>query len=415
MSGNMNRRKFIKTGTAITAGLPLGLAASNLKIQSTPASDTIRLGVIGTGDRGAWECYILKETPGIDVVACCDIYPPHLENGLNEATKGARGYEDYRDLLEQKDIDAVLIATPQHLHYRMALDALDAGKHIICQKTMTLNTKQALELSQEVKKTNYVFQVAYQWQSSPLFNRIHQMVSDGDCGQVTHIRCNYNRNRDWRLKLDDPKLERLLNWRMYREYSGGLMAELCSHHINIVNWLLDKLPEKIIGFGGLNYYKDGRETYDNVNTIFEYPGGIKASFQAIMTNAFEDVSIVIMGTEGTITIKNEEGQVAHFYSEKTKVAEELTEEELKSVDAISSATKRSWAKGEAIPITAENNTKDDFETTRAMFLDFADCVRNNKKPRSNVDNGRDVAIAVDLAIQAMDEGTVKFWKPEYSG
>ncbi|MDZ7765952.1 MAG: Gfo/Idh/MocA family oxidoreductase [Melioribacteraceae bacterium] len=94
------------------------------------------------------------------------------------------------------------------------------------------------------------------------------MVQDGECGEITHIRCNYNRNTDWRTKVDDPKMERLLNWRMYREYSGGLMAELCSHHINITNWLLDAVPHKITGMGGIDYYKDGRETYDNVNTIF---------------------------------------------------------------------------------------------------------------------------------------------------
>jgi len=179
--------------------------------------------------------------------------------------------------------------------------------------------------------------------------------------------------------------------------------------------MLGSLPEKISGFGGIDYWKDGRETYDNVNTIFEYPGGVKASFQAITTNAFENVSILIMGTEGTIEIKKEEGQTAHFYSEKAKVEQEASEEELKDVDAISSATRKAWVRGEAIPIEVENNTKDDLETTRAMFLDFADCVRNNKMPRSNIDNGRDVAIAVDLAIKAMENGTIEFWKPEYSG
>jgi predicted dehydrogenase len=415
MSEKIKRREFIKTGTVLTAGIPIGLVSSNLNRISDQPNDTIRLGVIGTGDRGEWECYILKETPGIDVVACCDIYPKHLENGLKEAVTGAKGYENYKELLDQKDIDAVLIATPQHLHYQMALDSLDAGKHIICEKTMTLNTEQALNLSKAVKKTDRVFQVGYQWQSSPLFNKIYQMVNDGDCGQVTHIRCNYNRNTDWRTKIEDPKLERLLNWRMYREYSRGLMAELCSHHINIVNWFLAALPEKIIGFGGIDYWKDGRETYDNVNTIFEYPGGVKATFQAITTNAYENVSIVIMGTEGTIVIEKEEGQIAHFYSERAKVEEELSEEELKNVDAITSATERAWVRGEAIPIIAENNTKDDFETTRAMFLDFVDCVQNNKQPRSNINNGRNVAIAVDLAIKAMDGGTIQYWKSEYSG
>ncbi|MDZ7765951.1 MAG: Gfo/Idh/MocA family oxidoreductase [Melioribacteraceae bacterium] len=92
------------------------------------------MGVIGTGDRGKWECYILKQTPGIDVVACCDIIPSHLERGLGEAVKGAKGYTDYRKLLEQKDLDAVLIATTAPYAYQMAIDAIKAGKHIICER-----------------------------------------------------------------------------------------------------------------------------------------------------------------------------------------------------------------------------------------------------------------------------------------
>ena len=398
-----------------TAAIPLSLGFANVNLGQTSPNENIKIGVIGTGDRGEWECYILKQTPRIDVVACCDIIPSHLERGLGEAVKGAKGYIDYRELLDQKDLDAVLIATPQHLHYKMAVDAINAGKHIICEKTLTLNKEDALSLSKIVKNSDKVFQVGYQWQSSPLFNRIHEMVQDGECGEITHIRCNYNRNTDWRTKVNDPKMERLINWRMYREYSGGLMAELCSHHINISNWILDAVPHKITGIGGIDYYKDGRETYDNVNTIFEYSGGVKASFQAITTNAFEGTTIVIMGTEGTILIEKEEGQIAHYYSEPSKVKEHVPEDELQNVDAITSATRKAWMRSEPIPITVENNTKDDLETTRAMFLDFVDCVRNNKTPKSNIDNGRNVAVAVDLAITAMDNNRVEYWKPEYNG
>ena len=125
--------------------------------------------------------------------------------------------------------------------------------------------------------------------------------------------------------------------------------------------------------------------------------------------------VVIMGTEGTIVIEKEEGQVAHFYSEPAKVKEALSEKELQDVDAITSATRKAWARSEAIPITVENNTKDDLETTRAMFLDFGDCVRNGKTPKSNIDNGRNVAIAVDMANRAMDNNSVEYWKPEYNG
>lgn len=415
MPNKINRRKFLALGAAATAAIPFSMSIGNIKSGLLQSNESIRIGVIGTGDRGEWECFIISQTPGLEVVACCDTIPKHLENGLKEAVEGAKGYTDYRKLLEQKDIDAVLIATPQHLHYQMAIDAINAGKHIICEKTLTLNIKDALALSNKVKNYNKVFQVGYQWQSSPLFNKIHKMVQDGECGEITHIRCNYNRNTDWRTKTDDPKMERLLNWRMYREYSGGLMAELCSHHINIVNWILNAVPEKIMGMGGVDYYKDGRETYDNVNTIFEYPGGIKASFQAITTNAYENTSIVIMGTEGTIVIENEEGQVANYYSEPSKVKSVLSDDELQNVDTISSATRKAWARSEPIPITVENNTKDDLETTRAMFMDFVDCVRNNKTPQSNIDNGRNVAIAVALAIKAMDNNNIENWKPEYNG
>jgi hypothetical protein len=122
-----------------------------------------------------------------------------------------------------------------------------------------------------------------------------------------------------------------------------------------------------------------------------------------------------MGTEGTIVIEKEEGQIAHYYSEPTKVKMALSDEELQEVDTITSATRKAWARSEPIPITVENNTKDDFETTRAMFLDFVDCVNNNKIPKSNINNGRDVAIAVDLAIRAMDNNRIEMWKPEYNG
>jgi predicted dehydrogenase len=413
MNRKLSRREFLKIGSATTAGISLGLstmAQSNARFTS---NDTLQIGVIGTGDRGAWEVYILKQTPGTKVVACCDILPKHLQDGLEHAAKNAKGYSEYRKLLDDPDVEAVLIATPQHLHYPMALDCLTAGKDIICQKTMTLNIREALELSTAVKNSKTVFQVAYQWQSSPLFREVRRMIKEGKCGRITHIRCTYNRNGDWRVKVDDPQHERLLNWRMYREYSGGLMAELCSHQINIVNWVLSGLPIKVTGFGGIDYWKDGRETYDNVHAIFEYPGGVKASFQAITTNAFEDVSLVFMGTEGTLEIKREEGQLAHFYSERKKVQETLSEKEIGNLDAITSATRRAWARGDAIPITVEDNTKDDLETTRAMFLEFADCVRKRTQPTSNVDNGRAVAIAVDMANVAMQNNTIEYWKPEY--
>jgi predicted dehydrogenase len=122
MKKTIDRRQFLKTSTVAVMGLSLPIISKGNNLSSD--SNSINLGIIGTGDRGAWESYILSKTPGIDVIACCDIIPKHLQDGLEEAVKGAKGYKDYQKLLADDNIDAVLIATPQHLHYQMVLDAM---------------------------------------------------------------------------------------------------------------------------------------------------------------------------------------------------------------------------------------------------------------------------------------------------
>ncbi len=412
MKKNISRRKFIGMSAAATAGLTLGIPALTRGDKKIAANDKLNIGVIGTGDRGEWEVYILKDLPGMQVTACCDILPLHLENGLKEAP-AAKGYKDYRQLLDDKQVDAVIIATPLNLHYQMAMDALDAGKHIFCEKTMTYNIEQALDLEKAVKKSGKIFQVGYQTRSNPLFEEIREMIQSNYCGQITHIRCNYHRNGDWRREVPEPGLERLINWRMYWEYSGGLMAELCSHHIDIANWMLDSHPLKVTGFGGIDYWKDGRETFDNVNTVYEYPNGVKAIFTSITTNAHYGISLQYMGTLGTIEINNEEGQKARFYAEKSLTEKEANPQSNESVYAITGATYQAWKKGEGTEITVENQPAGDKETTGLAFLHFADCIRNNKLPVSNVESGRRAAIAVHLGNKAMREGTIEKWQGEF--
>ena len=122
--------------------------------------------------------------------------------------------------------------------------------------------------------------------------------------------------------------------------------------------------------------------------------------------------MIFMGTEGTITLHKEEGQEARYYSEPKQV-HQILEQEKEEIEAITSATRRAWARSEPIPITVENNTKDDYETTMAMFTEFVDCVRNGNTPTSNVNNGRDVSICVDMANRGMTNGGIEKWMPEY--
>ncbi|MBN2367237.1 MAG: Gfo/Idh/MocA family oxidoreductase [Calditrichaeota bacterium] len=413
MSEKISRRKFISLGTAAAAGITLTMPAFSSGFQKKSTGDTLNLGIIGIGDRGEWMVYILKNIPGIHVTACCDILPGHLEAGLKQAESGAKGYKDYRKMLENKDLDGIIIATPLHLHFQMAKDALDADKHVFCEKTMTYNIEQALLLEKAVKSSGKIFQVGYQTRSNPLFAEIHEMINNGYLGALTHVRCNYHRNGDWRRPVPDPSLERLINWRMYREYSGGLMAELCSHHIDITNWMMDSHPLRVVGIGGIDYWKDDRETFDNVNTVYEYPNGVKAIFTSITTNAHYGVSLQYMGTKGTIEISAEEGQKARFYPEQKFIESEANPDSAAGVYAVTAATYQVWKKGKGTEIKVDNQPEGDEETTGLAFKHFADCIRNNKTPVSNAKTGRRAAIAVHMGINAMRNGTIEHWQQGY--
>jgi len=316
-------------------------------------------------------------------------------------------------MLKNKELDAVIICTPLHMHYQMAIDALDAGKHVYCEKTMTHTIDQAIKLAQKVRASKKTFMVGYQLRCNPLHQEIKEMIAAGACGQITQVACTYNRNGDWRREVEDPENERLINWRMYWEYSGGLMAELCSHQIDQVNWMLDSHPIKVCGFGGIDYWKDGREIFDNVTTVYEYPNGVKASFNSITTNASSGVSIKIMGTEGAIEITKEQGQEALYFKENAQV-EELEENPSDSVDGMSSATLKAWKQGKGIPITVDNQHITDHTTTGLAFSHFAECIRNNTTPLSNVETGRQAAISVHMANKAMQNNRTEYWKDEYS-
>jgi len=128
------------------------------------------------------------------------------------------------------------------------------------------------------RETTQIFQVGHQYNSAELYQKVSQIVQSGYLGEITAFECQWNRNGDWRRPVPHPKWERAINWRMYKENSGGLVAELCSHQIDFICRTLGEAPEVITGFGGIDYWKDGRETFDNVHLLFKYPSGIDASF-----------------------------------------------------------------------------------------------------------------------------------------
>ena len=403
MSYNLiSRRSFLSTGVLAASGVTLlGLPGF---ARSFADSAKVKVGLIGTGQRGTGIATILKELRDIDLVACCDIDPGNLKKGLALAAPKAKGYADYRKMLESKDLEAVIIATPLYLHYQMAVDALDAGKHIYIEKTMTYDIPQALALVSKVKNSNKVFQVGHQYRYYGMYHRIKEILAQDWLGTITHFESQYNRNSDWRRPVADPKMERHVNWRMYKEYSGGVLAELSAHQIDIVNWMTDSHPVKVVGLGGVDYWKDGRETYDNVRAIYEYKNGIKSAVTSILTNEYNGYMMRILGKKGTIEIHREK---AFFYPEAQS-------KQLGTVDGVTGATVEALKKGEGIPIKYTNRDDLNRDPTAYALMDFAECIRTGKKPASNVETGRDVAIAVHMGNQTVESGEMVTWKPEYS-
>jgi len=348
-----NRRAFLKKSSLAALSVPFFTNARVLSNVIRVSNKPLNLGIIGCGGRGSGIASLLKDSSLYKIVACCDILDFRL-NSLSQST-GAKPFLNYKDLLGDSEVEAVLIASPFGLHDEMAIDAIKAGKHIFCEKTMAKGIDEIQLVLDAYKDSEIVFQTGHQYTSSELYQKVFDVIRSGYIGEITAFDCQWNRNGNWRQPVPDPKLERAINWRMYREHSGGLVAELCSHQIDFICRVLDELPKKIVGFGGIDHWKDGRETFDNVHLLFEYPNGINASFMCTTTNAFDDYKIKILGSKATIILDYVNAKI---YLEKKAVEKEIG---IGIVVGVSGATKMPWDQGEgaAIEESVKSVTKTD--------------------------------------------------------
>ncbi|NNE78591.1 MAG: Gfo/Idh/MocA family oxidoreductase [Pricia sp.] len=396
----MKRRDFVLKSSLATAALATSPATigQGLVNKKSSANETLHIGVIGTGDRGSGLIPFINKIENFNVAACCDILPFRLEKGLKNVKGKARAYNDYRKLLENPDLDAVLIATPFSAHSRMAIDALDAGKHVYGEKTLAKGFDGIQGLVNAAENSNKIFQTGHQYHSSRLYGHVVDLIKNGKVGNITAFECQWNRHGDWRRNVTDPKLERLINWRMYREFSGGLLAELCSHQIDFVNWVLEASPKTVMGIGGVDYWKDGRETFDNIHLIYEYPKGIKAKFTCLTSNALDDYQIKVLGDKGTIILDYDS---AWFYPEGKK------NKELGTVDGVAGATVK-WDEGKGIPIEINHENP-----SKQALIDFKENITSNRTPASNVRTGAKAAICVQMGLDAMIDNKIVHWNPEF--
>jgi len=393
------RRSFIKKST-VAFSAPLITPKSDLfSIFKSSPLNQLNIGIIGTGDRGQGLIKLISKIDGMRLIGICDNLQFRLDQAAKIAPKAIK-YSNYKELLSNKNLDAVIISTPLNTHASIASDAVDASLHIYCEKTMVKGDISTMNLVKKVKKDhNKIFQTGHQYHSSRLYSHIVELVQSGEIGQIIAIQAQWNRNGNWRRQVQDPKFERQVNWRMYREYSYGLTAELSSHQIDFSNWLLKSTPKKVVGFGGIDYWKDGRETYDNIHLTYSYPSGVKASFTCLTSNGKDDYQIKVMGDKASIIIG---------YKDAWIYPEGKYNKVIKDVDGVSGATS-SWIEGKGNPIKFDHK-----EPTYQALEDFRYAIINDSTPMSNLKSGADVSLAVDMGIRAMDTEQVVSWDPKYN-
>ena len=301
-----DRREFLKQlgcvagGAALLAGAPWLSSCTPERIREI-SGEKARIALIGTGSRGQYHIHNLLLIPHARIVALCDCYEPNLQAAA-ALCPGAKLYRDYRKLLEDKDIDGVIISTPLGSHAAITLDALSAGKHVFCEKAMARTLDECKAVYDAYRKSDKVLYFCMQRMFDEKYLRGMKLLHDGLIGEIVGMRCHWFRNADWRREVPSPELERQINWRLYKEHSGGLMTELACHQIEVCNLAVGRIPQSISGMGDIVYWKDGREVYDAVNVIYRYADGRKINYESLISNKFNGMEDQILGKKGTMEL-----------------------------------------------------------------------------------------------------------------
>jgi predicted dehydrogenase len=395
----MNRREFC--GRTLGAIGAMSVLGANPLVADTAPSDQVRLGIIGPGSRGQQDMRTFLRVPGVKFVALCDVYEPRFAQARKITGEETPAFRDYRQFMDVKDMDAVVVATPLSFHKDHIIAALQSGRHVYGEKSLALTVEDCNRVVEAVQRSGKRYQVGLQYHYAPWLRETLTRIKDGKLGKVTQIYATWHRNNNWRRAVPDPKLERLINWRLYREFSGGLLAELGSHHINFANEVFGGAPESVVGSGGVDYWKDGRETEDNVQVAFRYPGGQTLLFSSMTTNRLEGSQLRVYGTAGSAVLTHADGMM--YYEPKTAnsaVPEDLVVEHGVTTGASYRAEVPYRGAGTPIEIPAGTAGNSDYLACR----DFIESVRNNRRPQADERIAWNEGVAVALGNMAIQQG-----------
>lgn len=435
---SLTRREFVSAAAA--TGLMLTLPAASWAQDKPKKVDDLNVAIIGPGSQGRLLMTMTLKIPGIRYVAVCDVWPYHQKYARNILKKYGHTvnvYDDYREMLaKEKGLDAVIVATPDWMHAEHAIACLEAGLHVYCEKEMSNSLAKAREMVLAARRTGKLLQIGHQRRSSPRYQHALNMIyKDKILGRITNTYAQWNRARllefGWPKKqvMDADTLKRwgygsmeeFRNWRWYRKYSGGPMADLGSHQIDVFNWFLKTPPRAVLASGGLDYYTEqpGRDWYDNVMAIYEYQteaGPVRGFYEVLNTTSMGGFYEQFMGDEGSLVI-SDDGKTGYVYREVIAKRREWEDEaekvEKMGRDAIElkigeTLKGKAGSEAEREAMVAEAN-----KDTRLLHLEnFFGAVRGGPPLTCPADVAYDTAVSVLTANDAVASGCRREFKPD---
>lgn len=308
-----SRREFIKKMAVVGAGVSVMANPLFNDVFAGNNSGVTKLAIIGTGSRGRYlqeHLYRIQEEGNkeFEIVALCDNYAPSLNKSLALAKKyhnSPKAFRNYKSLLKQVSVEGVVIATPLFQHAHIAIDCMKEGVHVLCEKAMARTLEDTKAMYDTHVNTGSILLIGHQRLFSDKYNMAMQRIQKGELGVIGQMHAHWHRGNDWRRSVpkDKPELERQINWRLYKEYSAGLLTELMSHQIQVANWVKQKTPVSVMGTGSIRYWHDGREVDDNLAAIFTYDDGTQFTYDSQTINKRYGCEEEIVGDKGVFELE----------------------------------------------------------------------------------------------------------------
>jgi len=442
---SLTRRQFVRLGTGVVAAraaMKVTVLEPNLLSAYScvaPPSDTVRFASIGTGVRGCELLQASLRVPGIECVAVCDLYDSRHEAAKEAVKKDVPASRDYRKILDRKDVDAVIIATADHQHRKVLVDACAAGKDIYCEKPMSHTVDDGFAMIDAAQKANRIIQIGSQGVSSILYAKAKEFYGSGKLGDVFLIEAYSDRNSpsgawvypippdaneqtiDWNVFLDgaprrpfDPV--RFFRWRCFTDYGEGLAGDLFVHLISGIHFITstNAIAQRAQSTGGLFRWKDGREFPDLIETFYDYPG-FRVVLRCNLNNEAGGL-LAFYGTKGTMVIKDStlsyKPQDMHRQPESYSIygwPARLRDEYL-----------RKWREENPLPAPLDFKVDEEGETfatppgydaVAEHEMNFFNAVRSRKPVVENEVFGNNAAIGCHMANYAYFNKAVAVWDP----